>query len=255
MLLGIAKRETFGVEKLNSPTRRLSQVVAEVDNSTGNSDVSSVSSVSSDGDDGVVDDPTFGTDTQPHTSIENPRCDSLRRSIFSKHWKGTNPTVSYSHPGPLDHRSKSPKCVLMHSHFRLYAAEQEMKEEDEEASINTYEQMLMNCETSRKVSEERGRKRWRPYESRPMSSWFTSLPTLVLSESGRPRTTQSDTALHKNSNLAPVLRKGRYSGTRISGCEKSKNNQVSFESVIQVHPFAPPLDQWAEKGWSNWFGV
>jgi hypothetical protein len=215
-----------------------------------NADIRSESSISSDGDDNDTVDTTSETKSLSSTSEEALPNESTRRSIFSKHWKATNPS---SQPDPTVRRSKSPKCVLRHPHFGLYA-EHETKE-DEEVSVNTYGRSLENCETSRRVREERDRKHWRPDESRPFASWFSSLPTLVLSESLLPRSTQSDTALHKNRLLKPVLRKGRFSVTKTTIDESNKSSHVSFESVIRVHPFEPPMDQWAERGWSSWFGL
>jgi hypothetical protein len=218
-----------------------------------NAAIRSESSNSTGGDDNDAVDTTSETKSLSSTSLEALPNESPRRSIFSKHWKATNPSSPYGQSDPTVQRSKSPKCVLRHPHFGLYG--QHETKEDEEVSVNMYERSLENCETSRRVREERDRKHWRPYESRPLASWFSSLPTLVLSESLLPRSTQSDIALHKNRLLKPVLRKGRFSGTKTTIDESNKNSHVSFESVIQVHSFERPMDQWAERGWSSWFGL
>eukprot|EP00980_Cylindrotheca_fusiformis_P024672 scaffold12200_cov122-Cylindrotheca_fusiformis.AAC.4 len=182
-------------------------------------------------------------------SLGKPNSGSSRRSIFSEHWTAATPNSPNCEYRPVVRRSKSPKCVLQNSHFQLFA-ETETRE-CKEVPANTYEQVLEDCEN------ERERKRLRPYESRPLACWFTSLPTLVMSPSlavTRPRFTQSDSSLHTKQNIQSLLRKGRFSGSNATTNTK-KDMHVSFESSIQIHRFSPPMNQWAEKGWSSWFGV
>lgn len=181
---------------------------------------------------------------------------SPHRCIFSHDWTDKKLPARSSYPTSLSpQRSKSPKCVLYHPHFQLYA-HVHVAETKTSGSVNTYESKLTSCETTRQEKEEKARKRWFPYENRPLASWLASAPSLPsISGAFAPRHTQSDSALlAQNQRPKPVLRKGRFSldGIKDKTC---KTNHVSFEPKIQVHSFEPPLDNWAPQGWSDWFGL
>ena len=165
------------------------------------------------------------------------------RSIFESYWKrspGSKPSSIV--------RPSSPKCVRSamdpYSHFGLV---EEEKEED--ASINTYERILKRCEVI--VESPRN-----AFEGRPLWTqlFINSAPTLHSSPRwGSPyakRSPKSDSMLHVRP-LKSVLRKGRFSG---KACVKQERH-VNFQPVITVHPFEPPVESWAAKGWSSWFGL
>jgi hypothetical protein len=115
-----------------------------------------------------------------------------------------------------------------------------------------------NENTPSNKKEETAETMSRPYDSRPLSlsSIWKSVPAIFLEERSKvlPRPNKSEPVLGSK-KLKPTLRKGRFSGGLAPQDEPCKiATSVTFQPLIKVHPFEPPMDRWAESGWSKQFG-
>jgi hypothetical protein len=222
-------------------------------------DIPSVSSISSDGEEGDGGLSASESSQVPFTDPPATLASCNQRSLFSEYWKGNNfPARASRQTSIPPQHSTLPKCVCRHPYFQLYSHQlQENAEREEDVSVNTYERTLKKCEINKEQNREQVRKQWFPYENRPLSFWWTSEPTLTEpSPTLPPRPSHSDNALNcKSQRPKPLLRKGRFSYGENNTDTMEKNNRVSFQPIIQVHRFQSPLDQWAPRGWSSWFGV
>lgn len=229
------------------------------DDDENDSQVSSVSSLSED-------------DSSRLTSPQS----SKPRAIFDRYWKaeGTTPSRKLCPP-----RSSSPMCVMAdpYSYRPPYPYDSEMallwleeeansRPENDADSLNTYERTLNNCEV---LPHWRVQQRmFSPYMNAPLwLSWFgktnASAPTLHRGGNlSLARQVQSDSALHVKP-LRSVLRQGRFSQKTTTATSSSTNtttkttnnaHHVHFQPRIQVCSYELPLENWAEQGWSQWFG-
>ncbi|CAJ1932205.1 unnamed protein product [Cylindrotheca closterium] len=168
-----------------------------------------------------------------------------RRSIFCSYWKNDNQNTKENnapHQSRTVQRSESPRCVLRHPYVQVYA----MSEKHNKNS----------CSSNKK--EDKTETASRPYDSRPLllASMWKSLPAIFLEERSKAlsRPIKSEPILGSN-KLKPTLRKGRFSGGLAPQDERCRTGtSVTFQPLIKIHPFEPPMDRWAESGWSKQFG-
>ncbi len=260
---GSSKGNTTPQEKVNmsqplsvpAPPCLLEIQSKSYDEDENDSLVSSVSSLSNTSEDG---------------SCESPKLSSPRsitpRSIFGSYWKveGEAPARQLCPP-----RTRSPMSVMVDPYsyqhpysptMELLLLEQALGEENDVDSMNTYERTLKDCEV---VPDWRKRQSFvSPYVNAPLwMSWFTknnaSAPSLrtngLLLRTGgtlsQTRQVQSDSALH-TIPLRSALRQGRFSQNKPA----TNSHHVHFQPQIQVCSYQPPVESWAEEGWSQWFG-
>lgn len=183
--------------------------------------------------------------------------------------------------GIIVHQQPQQTVIDPYEHFGL--VEDCGEERVAEDSINTYERMLQKHEISAHRNPGSSVNP-NPFESRPL--WLSALfgtdsrqrslasaPSLRRLETPGDRQGQrgtlSDTALLKTPKKS-CLRRGRYScgstlpdSSRAATVEhESKQKQrepadhaeVSFQPKIEIYFFHPPVESWAPKGWSKWFG-
>ena len=202
-------------------------------------------------------------DTNQTECLSTPSLSSGRRSIFGSKWQ---PEDSTHHKVPSQQsqtmqRSKSPMCVLNHPHFQVYtrsdqSTKYKSEEEGDSSKVGFAESMDRSKGALRQKQLRSSLITPRPYESRPLllASVWNSLPSVFMDDRSRvplvPRPTKSEPVFN-STNLKSNLRKGRFSGgASASGDTPSK---VTFQALIKVHPFEPPMDRWAESGWSKQF--
>lgn len=188
---------------------------------------------------------------------------AARRSIFCSYWKDKDQNThdgATSRQGQTVGRSKSPRCVLRHPHVQVYARPDqfcEKHEETKDVEVSYYSSTGSKRKEPSSQKENRAKVTSSPYDSLPLSfsSIWKSLPAIFLEERSKvlPRQIKSDPSL-SSKQLKPTLRKGRFSGGSTSRDERCKAASVKFRPLIKVHPFDPPMDCWAESGWSKQFG-
>lgn len=185
-----------------------------------------------------------------------------RRSIFCSYWKDKGQNTydeATSQQGQTVGRSKSPRCVLRHPHVQNNARPDQFCEKHEETKDVevSYRSTGSKHNEPSIQKENRAKATSSPYDSLPLSfsSIWASLPAIFLEERSKvlPRQIKSDPSL-SSKQLKPTLRKGRFSGGSTSRDERCKAASVKFRPLIKIHPFDPPMDCWAESGWSKQFG-
>ena len=213
------------------------------------------------------------------------------RSIFGAYWKQVDDCGAPGSPGSCSQRRQyrvptcpgSPRGV---AETRSFLSESSLKlliddeNDDGEASINSYEQILKNMESAGTNS---GNRRGggsclfdSPYSSRPLGEtgrswggwWRASLPSFEniggLSSGLYTRNARSESTLNSRpKTLASCLRQSRYSLHRggdgtcdaPSGLSPSSSSRpsVSFKQQVDIVKFEIPLESFAADGWSSWF--
>jgi len=202
-------------------------------------------------------------DTGDVESISKSSLSRARRSIFGSYWQQNKNQNSQKVPAQQSRaiqRSKSPKCVLRHPHVQVYASpDQGIVYESQGDQGGRVSCSVTGDKDNSPLNEKEATSKQmsRTYESRPLplSSIWKSLPAFFTDESSKvlvPRPIKSDTALDAKL-LKSNLRKGRFSGESMSRDSRSKVANVTFQPMIKVHSFEPPMDRWAESGWSKLF--
>jgi hypothetical protein len=97
--------ETNHLPETSSDEDVLMGLLGDKADADDNADIRSESSISNYGDDDDTVVTTSETKSLSSTSLEVLPNESIRRSIFSKHWKATNPSSPYGQPDPTVQRS------------------------------------------------------------------------------------------------------------------------------------------------------
>mmetsp|Transcript_25619 Transcript_25619/g.56169 ORF Transcript_25619/g.56169 Transcript_25619/m.56169 type:complete len:270 (-) Transcript_25619:281-1090(-) len=215
-----------------------------------------------------------------------PSSSVSQRSIFSSYWKtaprSSSPSSSISPRScPVVEQEvgrgeqqrhqqrrqihKTYAYIHLRDPYEYFGIEEEQDEyettsdnDTDASSINSYERVLRRQEAA-------------PYKAiGERSSTYPYFSAIDLQSIGTlldrtKKTTQSDTVLFaKTSSLKrSCLRKGRFSFENKKSKEEDQvrpskgvtSRTVSFESAIKICLFQTPVEKWAPRGWSNWFGA
>jgi len=183
-----------------------------------------------------------------------------RRLIFCSYWKDDNGDTAVVPPqhSQTKPRSNSPKCVRRHPSFELSAKSKHFGKHEQNVKLSSNEQGKRDSDpTSHK--ERMTETMSDPKSRQSLSSMWKSLPALFMEELPTPpRASMSDPSLsskRRELTVKSTLRKGRFSrkGSSSPRSTPRKKISVSFQPIISVHPFEPPIDHWAESGWSKQF--
>jgi len=188
----------------------------------------------------------------PQSSLAKPL---NRRSIFPSYRK-SDPRLSRPSHSPSSTRCNTYTYIYDRDPYHFFGIEDDGSKTSstDSDSLNSYESVLHKNEVG-VIKDDCRRSRTCPSLIRAGAG----MDGIVLNSMGK--TTQSDTILFAKTRSC--LRKSRFSldtGNN-NGIQPSKvqikgksQTSVSFESIVKVHLFQPPVENWAQNGWSNWFG-
>jgi hypothetical protein len=182
--------------------------------------------------------------------------DSVPRSIFSTYYEA-NPTAAARKRSANPPTKRIQRLAPQHSDpdpfefFGIKRPERHGREDenDSSSSMNTYERVLQQHESSNN-----------PLESRPFwMSFFggnghASEPHLTA-RNLHQRNAYSDSVLIRKPKTS-CLRRGRFSTLQDANeaTDHCSPKAISFQSSIEVRVYERPVEQFASKGWSDFFG-